>query len=71
MLGDHLKAVKSIRHAASKPIEDIHLPFSMVIEKIQKAKEANSLLLSELEPELLQELIHKAIYEFGPDSCGN
>ena len=45
VIADHLKAVKSIREAASKPIEDIHLPFSMVIEKIQKAKEAYSLLL--------------------------
>ena len=71
LVADHLKAIRSIRHAASKPIEDIHLPFSMFIEKIQKAKEANFLLLSELEPDLLQEVIHKAIHEFGLDSCEN
>ena len=68
MVADHLKAVKSIRHAASKPIEGIHLPFFLVIEKIQKAQEADSLLLSELEPVLLQELIQKSIYEFCPNS---
>ena len=34
--------------------------------RIQTAWEAHSSLLSELEPELLFELIQKAIYEFGP-----
>ena len=71
MTGDHLNTVKNIRHVAKKPIKGFHLPRSLVIEKIQKAKEANFLLLSELEPDLLQELIHKAIHEFGLDSCGN
>ena len=61
VLKNYLNIVKSIRHAASKPIDDIHLPFSMFIEKIQKAKEANSLLLSGWEPELIQDLILKAI----------
>ena len=68
LVADYLKAIKGIRHAASKPIEDIHLPFFLVIEKIQKAQEADSLLILELEPVLLQELIQKSIYEFGPNS---
>ena len=59
VLKNYLNIVKSIRHAVSKPITDI---------PIQNYTGANSLSLLELEPETIQDLIHKAIYEYGPDS---
>ena len=58
----------SIRHAAGKPIKDSHLPSSLVIVRIQKAQEAYSSLLSEMEPELLFELIQKEVCDFGSSS---
>ena len=39
-----------------------------VLKGLLKTKEANSLFCLGLEPEMVQRLIHNAIYEFGPDS---
>ena len=50
--------VENIRQPASNPILDIH---------IHKYSEINSLLLMDLEPRCIQDLIHEAIYESGPN----
>ena len=59
VLDNYLNLVKNIRQPASNPIADI---------KIHKYSEVNSLLLIDLEPKHIQNLIHEAIYEFGPYS---
>ena len=67
VLESNLKVIKCFRHAASKPVLDVHITDS-VLMGLLKTKEAKSLLHLGLEPEMVQELIHKAVYEFGPDS---
>ena len=59
ILDNYLNLVKNIRQPASNPIADI---------QIHKYSEANSLLLMDLEPRHIQNLIHEAIYEFGSDT---
>ena len=59
VLDNYINLVKNIRHTASNPIVDNH---------IYNYSEVNSLLLMDLEPKHIQDLIHEAIYEFGPDS---
>ena len=39
-----------------------------VLIELLKTQEAKSLLHLGIEPEMVQELIHKAFYEFGPDN---
>ena len=67
MLESDFKAIKCFRKAAGKPVSKVHIAES-VLMGLLKTKEAKSLLQSGLEPEMVQELIHKAFYEFGPDS---
>ena len=67
MLEFNLKAVKCFRQSANKPILDSHIADS-VLKGLLKTKEAKPLFHLGLEPEMVQILIHNAIYEFGPDS---
>ena len=46
---------------------DFHIADS-VLKGLLKTKEAKPLFCLGLEPEMVQRLIHNAIYEFGPDS---
>ena len=67
MLEANLKAVKCFRQTANKPILDFPIADS-VLKGLLKTKEAKPLFCLGLEPEMVQRLIHNAIYEFGPDS---
>ena len=67
MLESDLKAVKCFRQSANKPISDPHIADS-VLKGLLKTKEAKLLFRLGLEPEMVQILIHNAIYEIGPDS---
>ena len=67
MLESDFKAIKCFRQAASKPVSNVHIANS-VLMGLLKTKEAKSLLQLGLEPEMVQELIHKAFYEFGLDN---
>ena len=67
ILEDGLKAVKCFRQTANKPILDFHIADS-VLKGLLKTKEAKPLFRLGLEPEMVQRLIHNAIYEFGPES---
>ena len=67
MLESDLKAIKCFRHAASKPVLNVHIADS-VLMGLLKTKEAKSLLQLGLELEMVQELIHKVFYELGPES---
>ena len=61
------KAIKCFRHAASKPVWDVHIAES-VLKGLLKTKEAKSLYCLGFKSEMVKELINKAVYEFGPDS---
>ena len=61
-----LKAISCFRKAAGKTVSKVHIAEAMLIGLL-KTKEANSLLQLGLEPEMVQKLIHKAFYEFGPE----
>ena len=63
VLESNFKAVKCFRQAASKPVLNVHVANSVLIGLL-KTKEAKSLLQLGLEPEIVQEIIHKAFYEF-------
>ena len=67
MLEANLKVIKCFRHSANKPFPDLPLVDS-VLKGLLKTKEAKELFCLGLEPEMVQCLIHNAIYEFGPDS---
>ena len=67
MLENNFKAIKCFRKAAGKSVSKVHIAQAVLMGLI-KTKEAKSLLQLGLEPEMVQKLIHKAFYEFGPDS---
>ena len=67
MLESDFKAIKCFRKAASKPVSKVHIP-NAVLAEILKTKEANSLLHLGLEPEMVQRLVEKAYYKFGPEN---
>ena len=67
MLEADLKAIKCFRCSANKPVSDLSLVDS-VLKGLLKTMEAKEMLRLGLEPEMVQHLVHNAIYEFGPDS---
>ena len=67
MLEADIKAIKCFRHSANKPVLDFPIADS-VLKGLLKTKEAKALFRLGLEPEMVQRLIHNAIYEFGPDN---
>ena len=67
MLEANLKAVKCYRRSANKPLSDLPLVDS-VFKGLLKTIEAKEMLRLGLEPEMVQGLIHNAIYEFGHDN---
>ena len=67
MLESDFKAIKCFRKAAGKPVSKVHIAEALLVGLLE-AREANSLLQLGLEPEMVQRLIQKAYYEFGPDN---
>ena len=62
-----LKVIKCFRPSANKPVSDLPVVDS-VLKVLLKTKEGKELFRLYLELEMIQCLIHNAIYEFGPDS---
>ena len=52
---------------ANKPLTDLPL-VDAVLKSLLKNMEVKEMFCLGLEPEIVQHLIHNAIYEFGPDS---
>ena len=67
MIEANLKAVKCFRCHANKPLSDLPL-VDAVLKGLLKNMEAKEMFRLGLEPEMVQCLIHNAIYEFRPDS---
>ena len=67
VLENDFKVIKCFRHAAGKTVWDAHIAES-VLKGLLKTKEVKSLFHLGMDPDMIQKLIHKAIYEFGPDS---
>ena len=62
MLEANLKVINCFRCSANKPVSDLPLVDS-VLKGLLKTKEAKELFRLGLEPEIVQHLIHNAIYE--------
>ena len=67
MVEANLKVIKCFRHSGNKPVLDFSI-IDSVLKDLLKTKDAKALFCLGLEPEMVQCLIHNAIYEFGPDS---
>ena len=62
MLEADLNVIKCFRRSANQPVSDLPLVDS-VLKGLLKTKEAKALFRLGLEPEMVQRLIHNAIYE--------
>ena len=67
MLEANSKGIKCFRYSVNKHLSDLPLVDS-VLKGLLKTKEAKELFRLGLEPEMVQHLIHNAIFELGPDS---
>ena len=67
MLESDMKAIKCFRQANNKPFLDFYIA-DATLRGLLKDMEAKLLFHLGMEPEMVQVLIHNAIYESGPDS---